>query len=100
MSDEQEPVPAEEGGKEPFAIVPTLQWGIEIEQRLAALEQRPAAAGLTPEQEARVFEALRGVDGRLSRHRDEIETIKEHQNELGEYVERRLPAVPAGGGPL
>lgn len=98
---------ADDGEGEPFAIVPTAKWGMGIERRLNDLETRPQPAaavlqpaGLTPDQEQRLFEALQALDGRLTRHRREIDDLKTNQNQLGEYVERNVPAAPAGGSVL
>lgn len=75
--------------------VPTAAWAHDIETRVDALEDAadtaPTPVGLTPEQETAIFTALKNIDGRLTRHREELEAIKEHQNQLGEYVEQHLP---------
>lgn len=105
MTDAPVPVPATEPDGEPFVVIPTAAWAHDIETRLQGLEHAPApqatdapvsSGGLSPEQEERIFAALKNIDDRLTRHRTELETIKTHQNELGEYVEQQLPVtVPA-----
>lgn len=125
MSDTPAPEVANDPEGDLFAPMPTPAWAHLIETRLNELEQAHAdggtalpadvpPAGLTPEQEEQILTALQGIDkaltnlrtdledlekttaGRLDRHREAIEELKVHQNDLLKLIRTST----ASGSPL
>jgi hypothetical protein len=86
---------AVEPAEEPIAIVLTHTWGLQVLRRLSDLEQGRVDVGvaqLPPELEQTLLEALRKLDDRQTRHREELEQIKEAMRRLVEYVMQNTPA--------
>jgi hypothetical protein len=108
MTDETEPA-AVGPDDEQFVIVPSAKWALELERRVGEAEglleglqapaSQPSTAQLAPEVEQQILDALRGISGRLERHRADIDALKTQSNQLVEYVKSHTPAAaPATEG--